>query len=47
MKDVIIICLIGYILYDRYIREKDIELLKSDIKKLTDKAESFLNKENE
>jgi hypothetical protein len=46
MKDILIVCLIGYILYDRYVREQNITLLKSDIDKLTLKAENLMNQLN-
>ena len=46
IKDLIIIGLVAYIVYDRYVREKNIELLRSDVDKLTKKAEELINKSN-
>ena len=34
MKDLLILGLVGYVIYDRYIREEKFDLLKSDMEKM-------------
>lgn len=44
IKDAIIIGLVGYIFFDRYLREKKMDLLAQDIRLIKSKAENFYDK---
>lgn len=43
IKDAIIIGLVGYIFYDRYLRENKMDLLIQDVQVLREKSEKLFN----